>query len=316
MLPYLSALTPQIAFTHTVREFIRELLKRFVPGKWIDRVISEGDATFDAKLDAALIGLDEKTATSNDYRTSVVSVLCDEVSSICEVTRLVCINRGYRKYAEKFLSTEKFVKLLLRQDFEKLERLNAALDDKTKPLCNLLREIGAILEDRPVDDAAVLGAAEAKKANAELKAFAADMKKTMQTGFAEVRGDIAAVGEKVDAVASKVTSGNGRGKYDDKTIEFCVGVMAAANNNATIKNSLNTRVTYSAVFNYNRSELEKRGILDVAEFTRIIRAHQAREQRARQKSAAKLTTKRGENGIMSSMKNRALRRRRTVDYGR
>ena len=73
----------------------------------------------------------------------------------------------------------------------------------------------------------------------------------------------------------------------------------------TIKNSLNTRVTYSAVFNYNRSELEKRGILDVAEFTRIIRAHQAREQRARQKSAAKHNTKRGENGIMSSMKNRA-----------
>lgn len=179
--------------THTVREFIRELLKRFVPGKWIDRVISEGDATFDAKLDAALIGLDEKTATSNDYRRSVVSVLCDEVSSICEVTRLVCINRGYRNYAEMFLSTEKFVKLLLRQDFEKFERLNAALGDKTKPLCDLLREIGAILEDSPVDDAAVLGAAEAKKANAELKAIAADVKKTMQTGFKEVRNDIKAV---------------------------------------------------------------------------------------------------------------------------
>ena len=73
--------------THTVREFIRELLKRFVPGKWIDRVISEGDATFDAKL----------------------------------------------------------------------------------------------------------GAAEAKKANAELKAIAADVKKTMQTGFKEVRNDIKAV---------------------------------------------------------------------------------------------------------------------------
>jgi hypothetical protein len=264
-----------------------------------------------------LVGLDEKTATSKDYRASVVSVLCDEVSSICEVTRLVCINRGYRKYAETFLSTEKFVKLLLRQDFEKLERLNAALGDKTKPLCDLLREIGAVLEDRPVDDAAVLGAAEAKKANAELKAIAADVKKTMQTGFREVNNNIAAVGAKVDAVAAKVTSGNGRGKYDDKTIEFCVGIMAAANNNATIKNSLNTRVTYSAVFDYNRSELEKRGILDVAEFTRIIRAHLAREQRARQKSAAaKLTTKRGENGIMSSMKNRAMRRRRTVNYGR
>ena len=29
------------------------MLKRFVPGKWIDRAISEGDATFDAKLDEA-----------------------------------------------------------------------------------------------------------------------------------------------------------------------------------------------------------------------------------------------------------------------
>ena len=182
---------------------------------------------------------------------------------------------------------------------------DAALDDKTKPLCNLLREIGAILEDRPVDDAAVLGAAEAKKVNAELKAIAVDVKKTMQTGFREVNNNIAAVGEKVDAVAAKVTRGKRRCKYDDETVAFCVGVLAAANNNATIKNSLNTRVTYSAVFNYNRSELEKRGILDVAEFTRIIRAHQAREQRARQKSAAKHNTKRGENGIMSSMKNRA-----------
>ena len=109
MLPYLSALTPQIAFTHTVREFIRELLKRFIPGKWIDRVISEDEATFDAKLDAALVGLDEKTATSKDYRASVVSVLCDEVSSICEVTRLVCINRGYDEYATTYLSSEKFV---------------------------------------------------------------------------------------------------------------------------------------------------------------------------------------------------------------
>ena len=48
---------------------------------------------------------------------------------------------------------------------------------------------------------------------------------------------------------------------------------------ATIKSSLNTRVTYNAAYDYNRRELEKRGVSNVAEFTRIIRAHQAREQR-------------------------------------
>ncbi len=287
MLPYLSAVTPQIAFTHSVREFIRELLKRFIPGKWIDRVISEDETSFDAKLDAVLVGLDEKTATSKDYCAKVVSALCDEVSNICEVTRLVCINRGYRKYAETFLSTEKFVRLQLRQDTEKLERLNALLEDKAKPLCVLLQEIGAVLEDRPTNEVAAFGASELRKANAELKAIAVDVKKTMQTGFKEVNANIkagvAAVGEKVDAVAAKVTRGKRRCKYDDETVAFCVGVMAAAEGNTTIKNSLNTRVTYSAVFNYNRKELAEHGVAEVSEFTRIIRAHQAREQRVRDK---------------------------------
>ena len=59
--------------------------------------------------------------------------------------------------------------------------------------------------------------------------------------------------------------------------------MAAAENNTTIKNSLNTRMTHSAVFNYNRKELAAHGVADVSEFTRIIRAHQAREQRVRDK---------------------------------
>ena len=59
-------------------------------------------------------------------------------------------------------------------------------------------------------------AAEMKKANAELKAIAADVKKTIKTGFGEV----------------------------------------------------------------------KRGVSDVAEFTRIIRAHQVREQRRRENCCA------------------------------
>ena len=209
MFPYLSAVMPQVAYAHSVRDFIRELLKRFIPGKWIDRVISDGDATFDAKLDEALVGLDEKTAARKDYCASVVAVLCEEVASVCEVTRLVCINRGYDEYAATYLSSEKFVKLLLRQDTEKLKRLNAVLADKAKPLCVLLREIGAVLEDRPAEEVAAFGAAEVKKANAELKAIAADVKKTMQTGFKEVndniKSDVATVGEKVDAVDAKVS---------------------------------------------------------------------------------------------------------------
>ena len=77
MFPYLSAVMPQVAYAHSVRDFIRALLKRFIPGKWIDRVISDQDANFDEKLDAAFAKLDEKTATEKDYCARVVSVLCD-----------------------------------------------------------------------------------------------------------------------------------------------------------------------------------------------------------------------------------------------
>ena len=173
----------------------------------------------------------------------------------------------------------------------------------SKPLCILLCDVGAVLEDRSAEEVAAFGAAEAKKANAALKAIAADVKKTIATGIADVKRDVAAVGEKVDAVAAKVGRGRGRGKCDDDTIAFCAAVLSAAESNATIKNGLNTRVTHGVVFDYNRRELESRGVSDVAEFTRIIRAHQAREQRRREKSAAQPSGKTpAKNGIMHGMK--------------
>ena len=41
---------------------------------------------------------------------------------------------------------------------------------------------------------------------------------------------------------------------DDETVAFCVAVLSAAENNETIKSGINTRVTHSAVFDYNRRE--------------------------------------------------------------
>ena len=63
-----------------------------------------------------------------------------------------------------------------------------------------------------------------------------------------------------------------------------MGALAAAERNETIKQGLNTRVTHEAVFAYNSRELEVRGVSSVDDFTRIIRAHQAREQRKRMKA--------------------------------
>ena len=281
---------PQIAYAHSVREFIRELLKRFMPGKWIDRVMSGSDANFDAKLDAAFVSLDEKTATEKDYCARVVSVLCDEVSDICEVTRLVCVNRGYRKYAETFLSSERFIRILLRQDLEKLERLNAAMSDAAKPLCILLREIGEVLGDKPADGGAAFGAAEMKKANAELKAIAADVKKTIKTGFVqtnrkldECKVGIATVDTKIDAVGKKVSQlrggGKQRGRYTQKAKAVCWSCWTAAANHEEIWRSVNTRITYKAVFDYYHARLAQVGVNDHNAFRDVIHAEVMRRNR-------------------------------------
>ena len=324
MFPYLSAVMPQIAYAHSVRDFIRELLRRFIPGKWIDRVISDQDANFDTKLGAAFASLDEMTATEKDYCAKVVSVLCDEVSRVCEVTRLVCINRGYEEYADTFLSTEKFIRLLLRQDTMKLKRLNATLAEKSKPLCVLLRDVGAVLEDRSAEEVAVFGAAEVKKANAELKAIAADVKKTMQTGFAEVRSDIAtgvaAVGDKVDAVAAKVSRlrrGNRpRGRYTKEARALCWNFWETAANHEEVWCSVNTRITYKSVFVHYQARLAKVGVNGDNEFRSIIRAEErhrnrdlhSKQDEARRKQSNNHPIKQSNNqkyGIMRDVKRHA-----------
>ena len=317
MFPYMSAVMPQIAYAHSVRDFIRELLRRFIPGRWIDRAISGQDVTFDEKLVAAFSGLDETTASEKDYCAKVVSVLCDEVSSICEVTRLVCINRGYEEYADTYLSTEKFVRLLLRRDTAKLKRLNAALADKTKPLCVLIRDVGAVLEDKSADEIAALGAAEKRRANAELKAIAADVKKTMQTGFAEVKSGIADVGAKVDAVAKKVTklrrSGKPRGRYSPEAKTICWNYWDTATNHEEVWRQVNTRVTYEAVFAHYAVQLARIGVESAKVYKKIVHAEavrrnrglQAKQDEAQRKSAAKANTERGKNGIIHAMKPHA-----------
>ncbi len=105
-----------------------------------------------------------------------------------------------------------------------------------------MRDVGAVLEDKLEDGAATFGAAELKKANAELKAIAADVKSTMQIGFAqsnqkllECKSEIiATVGAKVDAVAAKVRRGSRRGKYDNIG-NRCLDMWEAALKNTTLR---------------------------------------------------------------------------------
>ena len=307
------AVLRQVAYAHSVRGFIREILNTLIPGKWIDRVIDSSDAAFDAKLDAAFATIDEFAATKDDYCRKVVNVLCDEIARLCEALREVCEGCGYGDYARCYISHDKFVRLLLRTDTVKLGRLKRALAAHRHSPADLLREVGAILDDRPLEETAALADEERRRANAEIKAIAAGVKRSI--------AKIDAVGEQVAALDAKVTRGKSggrrrRGKHNAKG-PVCVAIWEGDKNNATLRGSLNTRVTYESVFARHRLELENVGVNSVAQFRRAIHAMQSLDHiraknalfakqvaaRRREKSAAKPSGKTpAKNGILRGMK--------------
>ena len=77
------AVLRQIAYSHSVRGFIRDILKALIPGKWIDRVIASSDAAFDAKLDAARPR--EKTAAHAKPENGIISAVKKNTSAAVSI---------------------------------------------------------------------------------------------------------------------------------------------------------------------------------------------------------------------------------------
>ena len=108
-----------------------------------------------------------------------------------------------------------------------------------------------------------------------------------------------------------------RSKYSGEVCAACLAYWHAAKRSSAARNGINTRMTYKAAFAYFATKLRELGIKTVEVFKRIIHAVQSRECEDRRKdleakkedearkSASKSNTKRGENGIMSSVKTRA-----------
>ena len=288
MPPIRLAVLRQIAFAKSVREIIRSILRRMLDGDWIDRLFSSNENEFNQKLDIAFLGMEETSATQNDYCMAVVNILCDEVSDLCTVLKEVCEGSGYGEVFSSHISHERFVRLVLQIDTVKLCRMQKIVADKSLSPIDILREVGAVVNNESLEERAALGEAQRRQANAELKAIVVDVKNAVQTGFREVMSDISEVKSGVDSVDEKVSrlkvAKKGRGKYDEATARLCVSLVKAACENEAVKQGLNTRVTHKAVFDYNSRLLAEHGITSVAEFTKIIRAQQAREQRQRMKA--------------------------------
>ena len=279
-------------------------------GEWINRIFASSDEEFNSRLDEALKSLDLANATKRDFCGAVVDVLCDDVSDLCLALKEVCEGSGYSDYYESHISHERFVRLVLSVDTVKLGKMKKTLEDAKLSPIDVLRNIGAVLNDESLEERAALGARERRRANAELRGIAeATMKAIDAVGekVDEVGEKVDSVGDKVDAVAAKVRRGRQRGKYTEAQIDFCGKAWDSACDIQEIRSSTNTKVSYEAAYLFFRRQLAKLGVESVDEFKSIIRAHQARElrRRRREKSAAKTSTRRGKNGIMSNMKGHA-----------
>ena len=281
----------QIAYVRSVRDIMRAIIARMLGGDWVMRVFESSDEDFNGKLDKAFMEMDERSATKSDYCRAVTEILCCEVERLCSALRDVCDASGYREYFDAHVSKERLVRLALDCDTAKLCRMKRLVETPGLGVVDILRGIGGELNDAPVEERA---ARSARELHGEIKGFAETTiraigcvgEKIGSVGekIGCVGEKVEKVGEKVDALSLRARSGGKNCKYEAETIAFCRAAMDAARSNEAIKSGLNTRVTHEAVYAYNRSELERRGVADADEFELVLRASQARERRKREKA--------------------------------
>ena len=106
------------------------------------------------------------------------------------------------------------------------------------------------------------------------------MKKTLQDGVTDMRNDIAAIDEKVGRIAERRCR---RGKYDERTVEFCITCVSLGMSNETLLCAGKTKIRLEDIFIYNKRKLAEHGVNDAKQFAKIVYAYRARESRRRDK---------------------------------
>lgn len=288
-----TAVLRQIAYARTVRRVIRITMRRMLDGEWINHIFASSDAEFNKRLDDVIKSLDFSSATRVDSCKTVVNVLCDEVSGLCHALKAVCEASGYGEYYESHISHERFVRLVLSVDTTKTGKLLKIVEDERLTPIDVLRGVGAVLNDESLEERAALSERERRCANAELKSLAADMKTTMQLGFdrteqkmLECTKEVKAVGAKVDAVDEKVSKLKCRGKrrasdYALEMMMFCISCVETAKSSVVLRSGSKTKLKLEDVFAYNKTKLAEHGVMDFVSFSKIVHAYRQRESRSR-----------------------------------
>ena len=286
MSAYYPAVMAQVDFACSVLGFIKRLLRAVLPALARDRSILGTKEQFRAQIDAAFAALNPHEATERDYRLAVANAACAEVAKLCEILTGACMCLGFSDIAKRYLDARKFIALVLGQDKAQIDALFKLVREGDGNLGRLLMRVGAILEGRPdtyddMDAAAKRKATvDTKKIIAEVKTIAADMSRKIDEGKAEIVEHVDAVGAKVDKLKFRKKR---KCKYNDTVREVCLSYWDAAQNNATVRGSINTRITYESVFRYFSKRLAEHGITTVKQFKAVLHTTQSSESAYRRK---------------------------------
>jgi len=158
------------------------------------------------------------------------------------------------------------VRLVLSVDTVKLGRMRRIAENMELTPIELLRGIGAELNDEPLEVRYGETARELKKSNAEILKVVKATKKTLV--------------EKVDAVAADVKEvqtrlrkrKTARRKYSAKQVEAACTAWRLYSESEAAHSNENTRPTYKAAFERSRRALEAAGIDSCETFKKLLRS--------------------------------------------
>ena len=284
--------------------FIKRLLQAVLPSLARDKRILGTKKDFTSLIDAAFGDIDPHEASEEDYRLAVVAAACAEVSNLCTLLTNACNCTGFSEIASRYLNTRRFMFLLMKCDAAKLKALKSVVESGDKNVGRILMRVGAVLDGRP-DTYDEMDAAAKRKATIdsqrildEVKTLAkhiddgkSELAKRIDDGKSELAKRIddgkSEIIEHVDAVAVKVDGLKPRGKrksrYGGAMREVCLAYWNAAQNNADIRYSINTRITYRTVFDYFAKDLAKHGVTSARQFKQALHSAHNLECIARRK---------------------------------
>ena len=262
--------------------FIKRLLQAVLPSLARDKRILGTKKDFTSQIDAEFGDIDPHEAREEDYRLAVAVAACAEVSNLCSLLTNACNCTGFSEIASRYLNTRRFMFLLMKCDAAKLKALKSVVESGDKNVGRILMRVGAVLDGRP-DTYDEMDAAAKRKATIDSQRIL-DEVKTLAKHIDDGKSEII---EHVDAVAVKVDGLKPRGKrksrYGGAMREVCLAYWNAAQNNADIRYSINTRITYKTVFDYFAKDLAKHGVTSARQFKQALHSAHNLECIARRK---------------------------------